>query len=81
MNHTLDRVAASHFLSERKLTAFARQPVNKERFSLVESGPDLTVSTWHVDGLIDAFKKTQSKEELEKDRQQAIRDLQSVCLC
>lgn len=78
MNHTLDRVAASHFLNERKLTAFARQPANKDRFSLVESGPDLTVSTWHVDGLIDAFKKTQPKEVLEEDRQQAIRDLQSV---
>lgn len=81
MNHTLEKVAQNRFLSERKLVAFARQPVNMDRFSLVISGPDITVSTWHVDGLIDAYKKTQSKEALEADRQQALRDSRHVAFC
>lgn len=81
MHHTLERVARNNFLNERRFIAFARQPENQDRFSLSQSGMDLLVSTWYVGDLINAFKKTQSKEDLEKDRQQAIRDSQNIALC
>lgn len=81
MIHTLSRVAENRFLNERKLIAFARQPENTDRFGIIAEGPDLTVNTWHVDGLIDAYKKTQSEEDLKADREQAIRDSQCVRFC
>lgn len=74
MNHTLERVARCQFLNAKKLAAFARKPENFDRFGLIASGSDITVSTWHVDGLINAYKKTQSEEVLKADREQALRD-------
>ena len=74
MHNTLKVVANNCFLNEHKLTAFARQAKNFDRFSLIVSGSELTISNWHVDGLIDAFKNTQSEKELKEDRLQAIHD-------
>lgn len=81
MNHTLERVAGFRLLNERKLTAFACKPENFDRFGLIASGPDITVNTWHVDGLIDAYKKTQSEEALQADREQALRDSRHIAFC
>jgi len=39
---------------------FAKE--NKKKYSIIESGDDLLVSTWHSDALINDYKKTKNIE-------------------
>lgn len=55
MHHRVIDVAERRFLEDDKLLEFALE--NHNRFSICGEGRDATVSTWHVDGLVDAYKQ------------------------
>lgn len=78
MQHTIDRVAGSHFLNSEKLMAFAQQPDNQARYALTASGSEFLVSSWYVDDFVKAFKETQSDADLKADRRAVIDDMKRV---
>lgn len=43
---------------ESDFIQFANKPDNKEKFSLIENGDDLLVSSWHSDDLIQGYRRT-----------------------
>lgn len=42
----------------KKKSFFRFAKTNKDKYSIIEKGDDLLVSTWHSDALIDDYKAT-----------------------
>lgn len=58
MWHRLSFVAKTQRLDGEALARFAAN--HERKFGLVQDGDELQVSTWHVDGLVKAFREHQS---------------------
>lgn len=77
MHHSLARIAASHFLSHKKLIAFASTDEARKKYR-IDRDTEPTVSTWHVDSMVNDFQKTQTDEELCNDRNAEIKRQQNT---
>lgn len=55
MHHRLDFVAESRHADVEPFVAFAMLPENHRKYGIIDTGHGATVSTWHVDALVQDF--------------------------
>ena len=58
MQHNIKTVASNHRFDIADFVSFCTQPKNMQKFGIVEDAKDYwTVSTWHSNDLVDAYRK------------------------
>ncbi|WP_196161779.1 hypothetical protein [Reinekea sp. G2M2-21] len=76
MHHSIQNVASARFLNYKKLSEFSLREDVKAKFC-ISGTVEPVVSSWHVDELVNAYKDTQTKADLELDRKLEIVKLKS----
>jgi len=67
MHHVIRNIAEARFLDQEKFSNFASTNEIMAEFGIT-GFPEPVVSSWHLDGLVKAFKNTQSEQQLRTDR-------------